>query len=241
MSLNNKIFRRSAILIALTVVCFISVRAQANLDAIKSGYFESVPLSYIFTILFLTLGPVKIIGPFAKITEQADTKLAQKIALLGSLFSCIALLIAALLGNFILAKFDIPLSLLALSAGIILFIVALMAIIQQYGPLKSDEMKSVPTLKSAIMPLAFPNIVTPYGIALLIVFLALNPDIKSQLTIGAMILVIMVLNLILMIISRKFFNILGVLLAILGAVLGIVQVALGLKIIYRSLNSILHS
>lgn len=238
---KRKIFRKGAILIVPAVLCFISVKAQTNTDAIKSGYYESVPLSYIFTILFLTLGPVKIIGPFAKITEQADSKLAQKIALLGTLFSCIALLIAAFLGNAILTKFDIPLSLLALSAGIILFIVALLAIIQQYGPLKPDETKTIPTLKAAIMPLAFPNIVTPYGIALLIVFLALSPDINSRLMIGAMILGIMVINLILMILGRKIFNILGILLAILGAVLGIVQVAVGLKIIYRSLITILHS
>ncbi|MFI5155432.1 MAG: MarC family protein [Chitinophagales bacterium] len=241
--LNNdcKRIKVVAILVVLGVFFFLPVEAQTDTDQVKTHYTESIPLSYIFTILFLTLGPFKIIAPFAKITEGADPRLAQKIAILGSLFSCVALLIAAFLGGTILNKFDISLPLLALSAGIILFLVALLAIIQQFKPPEPGETKIVPSLKMAVMPLAFPNIVTPYGIALLIVFLALAPDFKSQLTIGAMVFGIMGLNLVLMILSRKIYDVLGMVLAILGAVLGIVQVALGLRIIIKSLKVIYHS
>lgn len=238
---NFKTWEAGMILGILAVFFFLPVLAQTSPGQIKSNYTEPIPLPYIFTILFLTLGPFKIIGPFAKITEQADARLTQRIALLGSLFSCIALLVAAFLGGTLLNKFDISLPLLSLSAGIILFLVALLAIIQQFQPLTTNEMKTAPTLKMALIPLAFPNIVTPYGIAILIVFLTLAPDLHAQLIIGAMVFGIMGLNLILMILTRRIFHALGIFLAILGAVIGIIQVAVGLRMIFKSINALYHS
>ena len=90
----------------------------------------------------------------------------------------------------------------------------------------------------AMSPLAFPTIVTPYGIATLIVFLALSPDPQSRLTIGAIVLAIMLLNLIVMILTRHILPVLAVVLPILGAVLGVIQVALGLQIINNSLQAL---
>ena len=83
-----------------------------------------------------------------------------------------------------------------------------------------------------------PTIVTPYGIATLVVFLALSPDMHGQLTIGAIVLAIMLLNLIVMIMTRHILPVMGILLPILGAVLGIVQVSLGLQIINNSLRAL---
>jgi multiple antibiotic resistance protein len=88
----------------------------------------------------------------------------------------------------------------------------------------------------AMAPLAFPTIVTPYGISTLIVFLALSPDIQGQLIIGAILLAIMLLNLMAMLLARPILRFLGVFLQILGAVLGVVQVSLGLQIINSSLR-----
>ncbi|HQW23416.1 MAG TPA: MarC family protein, partial [Bacteroidia bacterium] len=85
-----------------------------------------------FTFLFLMLGPFKIIGPFVKITKNASPALTRQIAFRATLFSVIALLLAGLLGENILAKYGIPVSILALSAGIILFLVALLNVIRQF-------------------------------------------------------------------------------------------------------------
>ncbi len=83
-------------------------------------------------------------------------------------------------------------------------------------------------------PLAFPTIVTPYGIAAVIVFMALMPDMKGRLMIGAVVLGIMLLNLVFMLVNRYIFKFLALVLPVLAAVLGVVQVALGLWIMYRS-------
>ncbi|MCC6413810.1 MAG: MarC family protein [Saprospiraceae bacterium] len=196
----------------------------------------------VFTFLFLMLGPFKIIGPFAQITQNADVALTRKIAINATLFASVALLVAAFLGETILSKYGIPLPILALAAGIILFLVALLNIIQQFdAPAEHDVQAPPPTLKLAISPLAFPTIVTPYGIAAVIVFMALSPDMESKWMVGAIIVGIMVLNLFIMLITRRLFKVLALILPILGAVLGVVQVALGLLIMYNSIKSLISS
>ena len=192
-------------------------------------------ITHIFTILFLMLGPFKIIGPYTKITQGADPALARNIAIRAIVISSVALLLAALLGENILSNFGIPVPILAMSGGIILFLVAIMNIIQQFTwhP-EHEETKEAPTMKMAMYPLAFPTIVTPYGIAAVIVFMALMPDLRGRLLIGAVVLGIMVLNLVIMLVNKYIFKFLSLVLPVLGAILGVVQVALGLWIIYKS-------
>lgn len=201
------------------------------------------PVVQVFTFLFLMLGPFKIIGPFSKITKGADAAVKRRIAVQATLFASLALLVAALLGERILESYGIPVPILALSAGLILFLNALLSILQQFAPTtphseESAEPPVTPTTAMALTPLAFPTIVPPYGIATLIVFLVLSPDLQGRLTIGAIVLVIMLLNLIVMIMTRKMLPVMGAVLTILGAVLGVVQVALGLQIIHKSLKAL---
>jgi small neutral amino acid transporter SnatA (MarC family) len=149
--------------------------------------------------------------------------------------------IYAFLGEKILSNFGIPLPVLALSVGIILFLVALKTVLEQFAPPHSEEIAGqalTPTMSMAMTPLAFPTIVTPYGIGALVVFLALSPDLNTQLTIGAIVLVIMLLNLTVMMLTPHIRPLMGAALAILGAVLGIIQVALGLQIIHTSLKAL---
>jgi multiple antibiotic resistance protein len=88
----------------------------------------------------------------------------------------------------------------------------------------------------AITPLALPTIVTPYGVAAVIIFLALSPDLEARLIIGVILLAIMLLNLIVMLLARYIQRFLGPFLQILGTVLGIVQVALGIRFIDHALK-----
>lgn len=193
----------------------------------------------IFAFLFLMLGPFKIIAPFLKITEGADDATARRTAMQAILFASAALLIAAVLGERIIFKYGIPLPVLTLAAGIILFLVALQTILHQFNSDSGPSLGAAPppSIRSAIMPLAFPTIVTPYGIAALVLFVAISPSTQNSLLIGLAVLLIMALNLIAMLTARSFKLVLGVALPILGAIVGVVQVALGLKIINNSLRA----
>ena len=194
----------------------------------------------IFAMLFLMLGPFKIIDPFLKITQTSDTGIVRRTALQATAFAGTALFLAAVLGDHFLDKYDIPLPVLALSGGIILFVVALQKLLQQPEPTDETTTAAPPaaSMRAAMMPLAFPTIATPYGIAALIVFVSMAPDVQAVAQIGGIILVIMLLNLIVMLTVRSYQVITSVVLPVLGAVLGVIQVALGLKVIDISLRAL---
>jgi small neutral amino acid transporter SnatA (MarC family) len=227
------------------VGCLIDAGIASAAEAAASQVQLEFPVAQIFTFLFLMLGPFKIIGPFSRITKGADARFTRQIAVRATLFSSLALLLAAVLGERLLSNFSIPPPILALSGGIILFLVALQSILQQFTSQTSPSeeiagpgLAPAPTLNMAMKPLAFPTIVTPYGIAALVVFLAYSQDLQARLIIGAVLLAIMLLNLIVMMMTQHIPSFLALLLPILAAVLGVVQVALGLQIINNSLRAL---
>jgi multiple antibiotic resistance protein len=230
---------RLASSLGITVVCLVAATtAFAEVATATQVPTMSFPIAHIFTLLFIMLGPFKIIGPFVKATKGAETKLMRKIALLAIAFSCAALLFAGLLGEGILKRYGIPLPILALAGGIILFLVALQGTIKQFSNDPPAPEPVMPTLDTAIRPLAFPVIVTPYGIATLIFFLSFAPDTQTQLKIAALVVAIMALNLLVMLVAKKIPPMLGAAFAVLGAVLNVIQVALGLQIISKSLTAL---
>jgi len=221
------------------VLCVPGVAHAAGGDSATGTRF---PLSQVFTLLFLMLGPFKIIGPFATLTKGADAALTRRIAVRATLIATAALLVAALLGETILARYGVPLHVLSLSAGIILFLVALRTILDQYEshkpPIAAPEEERAPGATRIAMSVAFPAIVTPHGVAALVVFLALSPSDAARFSVGAVVTAIMALNLAVMLVTRRLLPVLALVLPILGAVLGVVQVALGLQIVYFSLQAI---
>jgi multiple antibiotic resistance protein len=201
---------------------------------------RQVTLGQFLPVLILMLGPFKIIGPFFKATNGADATRIRQIAVWATIFAALGLLIAGFLGESILSSYGIPLPILVLSGGIILFLVALRNVLEQFEahepPSGQAKAPPAPAVKVALMPLAFPAIVTPYGIAALIVLLAFSDGLEGRLTLAAAVVAIMVLNLVVMLTARRLASVLAFVLPILGAVLGVVQVALGLQIINNALQ-----
>lgn len=220
--------------------CGMTMAAELTTDLMHPRPY---PSAQIFTFLFLMLGPFKIIGPFLRIVKGTDAAFTRQVALRSTLFASLVLLIAAFLGESVLSSYGIQLPVLALSGGIILLLVALGHILREFAPAMpprdtTAEPAPVPTLSMALSPLAFPTIVTPYGIAALIVFLALAPDLQARMVIGAILLAIMLTNLIVMLMAKRIRPWMGALLQVLGAVLGVIQVALGLRIILLAFKAL---
>jgi multiple antibiotic resistance protein len=127
---------------------------------------------------------------------------------------------------------------LAIAAGIILFLVALRAVLEQFDMDPDATPKQYePEMRYAASPLAFPTIVTPYGVATVIVCMALTPDYLDKVGIYFVLLGLMVLNLVAMLFARPILKYLQMPLMVFGTVIGIIQVALGLSITFRGLQS----
>ncbi len=94
------------------------------------------------------------------------------------------------------------------------------------------------SMRLASNPLAYPIIVTPQGIAAVIVFATLAPNLEARLMIYGQLAAIMALDLLAMLFARVILRWLSTPLQVLGTVLSIVQVALGLQIIISGLRSL---
>ena len=197
-------------------------------------------LGEIFTIFFIMLGPIKIIPVFVNMTANASERLRRQMAWRGFLLSCIALVVASVLGQVMLVKWKISLAALIMALGVVLFLVALRIVLSVYEKEKSAAgPPPSPSLEMAASPLTFPTIVTPYGTAALIVLLAATTDIGRQVSIFGLVLGVMIINLLTMLYAHQILRWIGkTALQILGAVLGILQVALSIQIIFLALSRI---
>jgi hypothetical protein len=117
------------------VVPFASL-ALPQTESVAPGHNLIHPINPVFTLLFIMLRPIKIIGPFVKLPT--------------------------------------------------------------------------PTLGLAVSPLAFLTIVTPYGIAVLIIFLVLSPGLDYSLQDMGALTLVMVLNLLCMLYGRQILKAMGV-------------------------------
>lgn len=203
-------------------------------------FSQAVPAKKIFALLFLMIGPLKILGPFVTMTRGADAHFRRQLATRAILFAAAALAIAGLLGQRMLQNFNIPLPVLALTGGLVLFLVALQTVLEQFKRTDAPAPAGPkPSLHLAFNPLAFPTIVTPYGIAAMIIFVCLvEGDPPAQLTIAGVVLLILALNWLAMLYAHVILKYAGTVLQVFAVVLGVTQVALGLHIMLRALSAI---
>lgn len=191
----------------------------------------------IFTLLFITLGPLKVLGPFAQQTHGLAPAAVRGIALRVFVLSLIAVAVGGLLGRALALNWQISMPALLISTGIIFFLVALQVVLEQYEPPSEHVASSLPAdPMAAALKITFPTVVTPYGIAAVIALLAATGVSVSTTLIWVLLLAVMVLNLAAMLaahaVMRGWF-VLGM--RLLGAVLGVLQVALAVQIVLFAL------
>jgi small neutral amino acid transporter SnatA (MarC family) len=201
--------------------------------------FRNVTTMEMFTFLFLMLGPIKILGPFVQMTRGNNNEdFAKRLAIRAFVYSCLAIAFAAFIGERSMRKYHISVPVLSMAAGIILFLVALQTVMHQFDSSGAARHEYEPSMRLALSPLAFPTIVTPYGVAAVIVFMTLTPDLLARGEIFGALLGLMSLNLLAMLFAKPVLHYAGMPLQLLGTVLGIIQVALGLQIIVAGLRGL---
>jgi multiple antibiotic resistance protein len=194
----------------------------------------------IFALLFLMLGPIKLLGIFAVTTKDCDATFRLRLATRAFLFSVAAVTIAAALGKRMLDNFAIPVQVLQIAAGVILFLVAIQAVMQQYSATRAPQRSEPPTMAMAFSPLAFPTIVTPYGIAAVTILVTLAPTMEIALMVAGVVYLILFLDWLAMLGAHFIVRWLGPLLLLVGVVLGVNQVTLGLQLILGGISGLIE-
>ena len=224
-----------AVIVTATLVPLAATAESASVLATK----RPITWGMIFAVLFLMLGPIKLIGPFAAITKDCDRAFCFRLATRAFLFSLAAVTIAVVLGKNMLDNFAIPVQVLQIAAGVILFLVALQAVLQQYSGARPPERTEPPTLALAFSPLAFPTIVTPYGIAAVTILVTLAPTIEISLMSAGVAYFILFLDWLAMLAAHTIVRWLGPVLLLFGVILGVNQVALGLQLMVGGISGLI--
>ena len=93
-----------------------------------------IGLGAVFTLLFITLGPLKIVGPFVQLTREADEATMKKIAVRAFALALIAVVVGGFVGQALLENWNISVPALLLAGGIIFLLVGLSLVLEQYQP-----------------------------------------------------------------------------------------------------------
>ena len=207
------------------------------------GAVSHLSLGEAFTFLFVALGPLNVIGPFATFTRGRDAAFKRGLAFRAFLVAAIALLFAATLGAKALQAWGISVGALLLAAGAMLFLVALQPVLAGYSP-RGGQVQAIPAVPApsepelAFSPLAFPTIITPYGLALLILLFTLYPFGSGGLGILAIASFVLALDLLAMLCTDLLAKIPFIKpgLDILGCVMGVLLIALGVQAVADGLR-----
>src|SRR5215472_13286985 len=119
-------------------------------------------LSYgdIGILFFLTLGPLKAILPFVRVTRETEPAFRRSVAWQAIAIATAIVLVVALLGPFVLTNWHVSPPAIAITCGIILFYQALRIIMQtpgaMQGPGGQQPNPSPPSPAIAVFPIAMP-------------------------------------------------------------------------------------
>lgn len=193
----------------------------------------------IFTLFFVMLGPLGVITPFAQATQKLDPQSLRILAFKSIGLASLTLAMGGFLGCLLLEKWKVSTPVMLLTGGIIFFLVALRANMRPYEVPPPQPVSEAPLSPPTAASIAFPNIVTPFGMATVIVLVAASQDISRTTEIYGLLVTIMLLNLLTMIFARKILKMVGTLsLKILFAAVGVLQMALAVQIIVLSIQAI---
>jgi len=232
-------------MIGLTAVAAFAANAADQFDPqislVKKHlvFYGDISLKNIITILFLTIGPLKIIPPFAKLTANADTKLKNRLAFRGFWISTVTIVAVAFIGQGMVANYRVSVSALLTAAGLVIAIAAMRSILAQYGKKQNiNPQPEKPSLSMAISPLSFPTILPPYGIATVLLIMIVGKRVGTDvLLILAIVVGYMVLNFICMLSARWILKVFKPeLMNVLGIVLSVIQLGIGITWVYGGIG-----
>jgi len=200
--------------------------------------------SDIFILFFVTLGPLKAIGPFAELTQGREPGFRRSVAWRATAIATAIVLSTALLGSIVLARWHVSVPAITITGGIILFYQALQIVMRPRPaappPPGGTAGPSQPSVAIAAFRLVIPAIVTAPGIAAItaLVAIAKGDPVQEVITL-ALLLVIMALNLITFWCSDALLkHSTTSILQVIGWIMALLQAMLATEFIIKSLQTL---
>ena len=203
----------------------------------------SIDLSFIFAILFLTLGPLKLIPTFYGVTQGLDGKARLGLALKSTALAFVVLVVATFVGSALATNWRVSREALTVTGGLLLLIGSLKIQSHVLAPPEHEPPPADPAAKRPIgifiSPLAIPGIITPWGLVALLLFVSVAEDQHQLGGVAVMLVLNMLLNIVGMIFAGPIMRTVGLpAMSVLGWVFSILQAALGITFLFRGLASV---
>lgn len=198
-----------------------------------------IPLQKLFVLLFMMTGPLRVVPTFAALTRDLDASVRNRLALRGVLFASTGVLLAVFVGHVILKSWGATPQALTAATGLLLLLTALQSLVGWPSSTANTFIPELTSDKMALSPLAFPTIVPPFAVGVIILFAAYFPDLNSQLKIVGLSFGLLFLDLVAMRYARQILQAIGSsTLQVLGAVFGVLQLSLALQMIFWAVQSL---
>ena len=196
--------------------------------------------SFIFTIFFLLLGPIKIISAFHRLTQWADPHFKKEVAVKASLIASALVGIVGLFGGSLATKYRISLDSVRIAGGLVLLISALKIMFPTAE--SSSPVSSKPAATQlAISLMAMLIIVPPAGIAAIMIFAMQAPKFQgAALVIAYALATMMALDFLVMFFIDHVVKLPGLflLLQVFGYALIFIQLALAIELLVSAFRSL---
>lgn len=209
--------------------------------------------AYVFTIFFLTLGPLKIIPAMVAATAGLDWRGRTTVAIKASLLATAIALAIFYGGSHVVSAWRVSVEAIAIAGGVLLFVTALKTIttfslaeMPPVAPAADGDKPSAPRWRTlfgllerpVLSPIVIPATITPIGVVALFYFAAAtHGDPGFQRGILLVLLQIMALNFLSMVLARSILQTIGLpVLQAIGWVMSALQAALAIQIILGALR-----
>ena len=205
-------------------------------------------LGFALTIFSLTLGPVKTIPLFARVTADLDGGARRELAVRGALWATLIVFVTAFIFIGTMEQWRVSVHAMQIAGGILLFTSASRAVEAGLARNNAESVLEPPTLRSldaevrwrALSPIAVPTIVTPIGLVAILVF-GSNAEGNQEALWGlyGLLALMMLLNLVGMLFARSILAVIGLTaFRLVGWILSILQAGLAVQIVVNALRAL---
>lgn len=196
--------------------------------------------SFILTIFFMLLGPVKLIPSFGGLTRNVDLRFKRAVAIRGALAASALCAIVAVAGGTLLGRYRISLDAVRIAGGLVLLISALQVIFRKTES-SSPSSGTLTAMQLAASPVAVPMIVPHAGVAAILICMGQAPQYPGiTQSVAICLAIMMVLDFLVMYFIDQVMKTPGltIILMVLGSVLVFVQAALAINMMLVALKSL---
>lgn len=211
---------------------------QETAIVVRDASVHTMSLAQVFTLLFVVMGPpLKTPAVYYARMQAFDSATRRAMAWKTFILATVAVLIGGFVGLFLQNNWNISPAAMLFAGGIIFLLISLRTVLEQYephvDPHAAPESASLPKppVPSAF-DLAVPMIVTPYGLAGLILILAFSHDTGRTLGVVTMLLLVMILHLLAMLFAGPIMRSIGPMpFKLFGTIIGSLTVGLSIQML----------